>query len=54
MKIAIRVENLGKLVTVGKAGGRREIYHVGNIIDTGDPTSLLAGVACLEENVVRI
>ena len=54
MKIAIRVENLDKLVAVGKAGGRREVYHVGDIIDTRDPTSLLAGEACLEENVVRI
>ncbi len=54
MKIAIRVENLGSLVAVGKAGGRREVYHVGDIIDTGDPTSLLAGEACLVENVVRI
>lgn len=54
MKIAIRVENLDKLVTVGKAGESREVYHVGYIIDPRDPTSLLAGVACLEEDVVRI
>ena len=54
MKIAIRVENLGKSVAVGKARGRREAYHVGDIIDTGDPPSLLAGEACLVENVVRI
>ena len=54
MKIAIRVENLGSLVAVGKAGGRRGVYHVGDIIDTRDPTSLLAGVARLEENVVCI
>ena len=54
MKIAIRVENLGRLVAVWKAGGRRGVYHVGYIIDTRDPTSLLAGEACLVENVVRI
>ena len=54
MKIAIRVENLGRSVPVGKAGGRREVYHVSNIIDPSDPTSLLAGEACLEENVVRV
>ena len=54
MNIAIRVENLSALMAVREVWKRTEAYHVGNIIDTGDPTSLLAGVACLAENVVRI